>query len=95
MAVFATTHPVTRLMGWLGIAVFLLIRRQRTLFWMHLTIPVFLGGLVFVLGHENSFFIPGVTAPRGSWMHVIYCIGEAGMFLSMISLPFSFFRVDS
>ncbi len=82
-------------MGWLGIAVFLLVRRQRTLFWMHLSIPLFLGGLVFVLGHENAFFTPGLNAQRGSWTHLIYCIAEAGMFLSMISLPFSFFRVDS
>lgn len=100
IALFASPHPTTRAMGWLGLAVFLFCRRQQTLFWMHLAIPAFLGLVAFMLGDEDSFFKLGgpshraVWAQRGTWIHLFHCMGDAGMFLSFVTLPFSVLRVD-
>ena len=81
-------------MGWAGLALFLFVRRQQSLFWMHLAIPIFLGVVAFVLRGEDSFFEWGLAADRGSWLDLMHCVGDAGMFLTMVTLPFSFFQVD-
>lgn len=100
VALFGSSHPTTRAMGWLGVGVFLFYRRQETLFWMHLALPAFLGLVAFTLGDEESFFTVGgpshraVWAQRGTWVHLLHCMGDAGMFLGIVTLPFSLLRVD-
>ena len=100
VALFAGSHPTTRAMGWLGVGIFLFCRRQQTLFWMHLSIPAFLGLVAFMLGDEESFFTLGspshrsAWAQRGTWLHLLHCMGDAGMFLAFVTLPFSLLRVD-
>lgn len=100
VAVFAASHPTSRAMGWLGLGVFLFCRRQQTLFWMHVALPAFLGIIAFALADEQSFFTLGnpsqheAWARQGTWLHLLHCVGDAGMFLAMITLPFSFLRVD-
>ena len=91
LALVTASDPMTRLMGWAGFAVYLWARRQKTLFWLHTMIPPFLALFAFVFSNEDPFM---VHYSAGTWRHFFLFVGEAGMFITLMTLPFSFFRID-
>jgi hypothetical protein len=99
LALIAAPTSHARLLGWLGLAVYLLLKRQKKLFWPHLCVPFVLGVFAIVLvssttGQAPTYFFgepPPVTEPFNLYMHYV---AEAGLFLSLMTFPLSFLGID-
>lgn len=93
----SAVSPTMRVSGWLGLAVFLLLKRQHTLFWAHVCVPLCLGmvGIVLAPSIETApALFNEIPQDPGTGLLYRYYLGEASLFMSLMTFPMSFFGID-
>ncbi len=88
-----------RVMGWVGLGVYLALKHQKSLFWIHVSIPVLLGAFAFVMtdfsqaGAHVNLFGENVATDSLTPLFLHY-LADAGLFISLLTYPFSFLGVE-
>lgn len=99
MTLITGPTSTARVLGWAGLALYLLLKGQMSLFWIHIFLPLVLAscGLIFTdfsvaLAQQN---IHGERVATDEWLPLIaHYLAQAGLFISILTYPFSFLGVD-